>query len=296
MRIFFLKRTAFSAPWAIGPLRYLQPPRQWRYFVSFISKKIRNLTGEHTFSYMTIWVILLAAPFIGSFLALFAQRYPAGGSLILGRSHCDACGRTLAVCELVPIASWIWLAGRCRTCKGSIGLFPLFMELAPLALALWAATQTSGAILAITCLFGWWLLLLGAIDARTFVLPDVLTYPLALAGLIVSWWLMPGRIVDHLIGAAAGFAVFAAIALCYRKVRGREGLGLGDAKLMAALGAWLSWQSLPTVVLFAAIGGLGYALIQAACTRDLSLVQRIPFGTFLAAAGWVVWLYGPLVL
>jgi leader peptidase (prepilin peptidase)/N-methyltransferase len=102
--------------------------------------------------------------------------------------------------------------------------------------------------------------------------------------------------VDHLIGAAAGFAVFAGIAAIYRRLRGREGLGLGDAKLLAALGAWVGWQGLPTIVLYAALAGLLWAIAGALRGAPLHARHRIPFGPFLSLAGWLVWLYGPLTL
>jgi leader peptidase (prepilin peptidase)/N-methyltransferase len=93
----------------------------------------------------------------------------------------------------------------------------------------------------------------------------------------------------------AGFAVLGAISLLYRRLRHREGLGLGDAKLLAALGAWVSWQGLPTVLLWGSMLGLVFALVRSAMGRGLQWSDRIPFGVFLGAGGWLVWLYGPLM-
>jgi leader peptidase (prepilin peptidase)/N-methyltransferase len=190
----------------------------------------------------------------------------------------------------------MWLKGRCRYCHEEIGYFPLAMEIAALGVAAWAATETSGWILAAGCLLGWWLLLLAVIDWRTFLLPDVLTLPLAVAGITVSYAIAPRALADHLIGAFAGFFAFAALAFVYSRVRKREGLGLGDAKLMGALGAWLSWQGLPSALLFGAFAGLAFVLARSAVRRRLKPSDPIPFGAFLALGGWLVWLYGPLIL
>jgi leader peptidase (prepilin peptidase) / N-methyltransferase len=241
------------------------------------------------------WLILLASPFIGSFLGLLADRIPQSQSVISGRSHCDHCAHALAARDLIPFASWLWLRGRCRYCKEKIGLFAPTMELAALVITIWAASETSGWIFAASCLFGWWLLVLAAIDWRTFLLPDVLTLPLTVMGIAISYAVDPAGLTDHLIGALAGFLVFAALGFVYARLRGREGLGFGDAKLMAALGAWLSWQGLPTVLLLAAMAGLLFVLMRSVLHRRLAPGEPIPFGTFLAFAGWLVWLYGPLM-
>lgn len=168
------------------------------------------------------------------------------------------------------------------------------MEIAALAVVIWAASVTSNAILVVTCVFGWWLLVLAATDWRDFLLPDALTLPLAVAGIVVSYVIDPTHILDHLIGAFSGFFALALLAYAYARLRGRDGLGLGDAKLMGALGAWLSWQGLPSALLFAAISGLVFVLLRSAVRRPLAATDPIPFGTFLALGGWLVWLYGPL--
>jgi leader peptidase (prepilin peptidase)/N-methyltransferase len=241
------------------------------------------------------WMMFVAAPFVGSFLGLLAERLPQRKGVVLGRSQCDRCGHVLGAKDLVPIVSWLWLRGRCRYCGGKIGIFVIVIELAAIAVVAWAAMETEGWILAASCAFGWTLLLLGAIDWRTQLLPDVVTMPLLLAGLAVAYVLDPTSWGDHLIGGVAGFAAFAGLAFLYRLLRGRDGLGLGDAKLMAAMGAWIAWQGLPTLVLWASILGLAWALANAARGRRLRLEERLPFGPFLALGGWLVWIYGPLM-
>ena len=132
------------------------------------------------------------------------------------------------------------------------------------------------------------LLTAAAIDARRLILPDFLTLPLIPLGLAMAW-LEPPDLATRAIGALSGFLTFAGIGWLYRRWRGRDGLGLGDAKLLAAAGAWVGWQGLPSVVLIAAIGGLAWALL----TRQRA-DQKMPFGPFLAAGFWLVWWLGPL--
>lgn len=135
-----------------------------------------------------------------------------------------------------------------------------------------------------------WLAALSWIDARRMILPDYLTLPLIPAGLALAW-LQPPDPTTRLIGAVAGFASFALIAELYRRWRGRDGLGLGDAKLLAGAGAWLGWAALPSVVLIGAVCGLVFALVKRPAAD-----QPFPFGPFLAAGFWLVWRFGPLVL
>ncbi len=236
---------------------------------------------------------VVAAPFVGSFLAVVVIRRDR--SLVLGRSACDACGTPLAPRDLVPVLSFAWLRGRCRACGARIDPIHPILEAGALALALWAATVTAGWILIASCLLGWTLLTLAAIDWRTGLLPDRLTLPLAASGLVMAWWIDPASLPGHLIGAVAGFGAFAVLAEAYRHLRGRDGLGLGDAKLLGGGGAWLSWIALPTVVLYAAAIGLASVLVLGAGRRAVRAGDSLPFGPPLAAAIWLVWLYGPLV-
>ena len=140
---------------------------------------------------------------------------------------------------------------------------------------------------------GWALLALSWIDLRTLLLPDYLTLPLIPAGVAVGWASPGAAPLDHVIGAAAGFAFFAALGLGYRRLRGREGLGLGDAKLLAAGGAWLGWAGLPSMVLIAAVTALAGSLVAAAAGRAAA-DQETPFGPYLALGLWMVWILGPL--
>jgi leader peptidase (prepilin peptidase)/N-methyltransferase len=154
----------------------------------------------------------------------------------------------------------------------------------------------SGWLLWASLALGWTLLALAAIDLRHYLLPDTLTLPLLALGLAVAWLIEPARLGAHALGAAAGFVGFAVIAWLYQRLREREGLGRGDAKLLAAGGAWLGWQALPSVVALAAAVALAVALAGALRGGKLGPTTRIAFGPHLALAIWLVWLYGPLVL
>ncbi len=243
---------------------------------------------------MPDWLLpVLTAPFIGSFVGVLIQRLPEGDDLVASRSRCNACHRNLGVPDLIPIVSYLAARGRCRHCGAPIGRDHLLIEVAALLVAVWAATVDEGLRLWADGALGWTLLALAWIDARHMILPDVLTLPLVLAGLVFAWFLDPAFIADHAIGAAAGWLLFWAISRLYRLLRGRDGLGEGDAKLMAAAGAWVSWTGLGPVMLVGAVTGL----IQAAVIRlrggDLSGATAIPFGPPLALATWLVWLYAP---
>jgi leader peptidase (prepilin peptidase)/N-methyltransferase len=241
-----------------------------------------------------ILAVLLAAPFVGSFLGVVIDRLPAGRPFLLGRSTCDVCARKLRPPDLVPIASWLWRRGRCACGESELRAFYPAIELAALAVALSAAWLLSGWLLVASCALGWTLLCLAAIDFRHFFLPDVLTLPLIPAGLAVAYGIDPALLPDHVVGTLAGFAAFALITFAYRRLRGRDGLGLGDAKLLAAAGAWLGWQALPGVVLIGALSALALALARAAAGGTLSATTRIAFGSHLALAFWLVWLFGPV--
>lgn len=171
------------------------------------------------------------------------------------------------------------------------------VEIAAVIASLWASTVCDGTVLVASIVFGWLLLSLAVIDWHTLLLARGLTALLVITGLAASLVLPGMDILTHLIGGLLGFIAFWGLAKGYRYLRGHEGLGGGDAKLLAGLGMWVSWQGLPTTVLYAAMAALlfvvGLRLIRGhASSRNTVL----PFGPFLALGGWLVWLYGPLEL
>lgn len=162
-------------------------------------------------------------------------------------------------------------------------------------LGLWSALgQTSAAAAILTALFAWQLLLIAVVDAEHFWLPDRLTFPLALTGLIAAAALDERRLADGVIGTAVGFAALWLLSQAYRRLRGREGLGGGDPFLLGAIGAWVGWAGLPSVLLWAGLAGLSVVAGRAAAGRPLSGADRLPFGVFLAIGGWLTWTLGPL--
>jgi len=237
------------------------------------------------------WMPVLAAPFVGSLLGVLVRRLPAGQPVGLARSACESCGRTLSPAELLPVMSYLALRGRCRSCRARIAPMHLAIELAAVAVAVWAASVDSGDALWAGCALGWALLALAWIDVAEFWLPDALTLPLLLAGLAATWWLQPWALTDHAIGAAVGYSLFRLVSWGYRRLRGRDGLGEGDAKLLAAAGAWLGWEALPLVLIGAAVAGLLWAVVAMARGQRMTGATALPFGPPLAAATWVVWLY-----
>ncbi|HEY3912037.1 MAG TPA: A24 family peptidase [Stellaceae bacterium] len=238
----------------------------------------------------TAWGAVLAAPFVGSFLGVLVRRLPESRPIIWARSQCEGCGAALRPRDLVPLVSWLATRGRCRFCRIPLGHFYPAIELAAVAVALVAATVDGGAAAWLDCLLGWWLLTLAWIDARHWLLPDALTLPLVLAGLIAALAFDSEGLLDRALGAAAGYLALRAIALLYRALRGREGLGEGDAKLLAASGAWVGASGLPQVVLIAALAGLIVAAGLRLAGFRLGPRSALPFGPFLALATWLVWL------
>ena len=244
---------------------------------------------------MPHWVIpIVAAPFVGSFLSVLIQRLPHGRDVAWRRSACPTCGHTLSPLDLFPIVSWLVLRAKCRYCGGQISAIYPIAELTALMIAVWAAATVTDVMIWPTCVLGWALAALAIIDFRNFILPDLLTLPLLLCGLGVAWVLDPEAFVWHGIAALTGFVVFAGLGWVYHRLRGREGLGLGDAKLLAAAGAWVSLTGLPSVVLWGSLSALAFALFNGLRGWALTRTTPIAFGTHLCLGIWLTWLYGPL--
>jgi leader peptidase (prepilin peptidase)/N-methyltransferase len=236
------------------------------------------------------WSAVVVSPAVGSFLGVLIRRLPEARPVAWTRSGCEECAAALHPRDLVPLLSWLMLRRRCRYCGARLSWFYPAVEIAALAIALAAAGVDRGVATWLDCILGWWLLALAWIDLRHWLLPDVLTLPLVVAGLAGALLFDPGGLTDRALGAVLGYVAFRLVAYAYRKVRGRDGLGAGDAKLLAAAGAWVGTSGLPQVILFAALAGL----VAAACLRlagvRLGAASALPFGPFLALAAWLVWL------
>lgn len=241
-------------------------------------------------------IAALLAPFIGSFLAVLVVRLPLGEGVVLGRSRCRSCAKTLRPVELIPIVSWLIQKGRCASCNAWLGTIYPAMELAAIVMAVWAVLVVPPEVRWITVILGWVLLALAVMDARDFFLADGLTLPLLPVGLAVCWWVSPDAIWLHIFGALAGFTIMVALASAYKMARGRDGLGLGDAKLMASAGAWVGLEGLGSVLLYAVCVNVIILLAARRLGAPMEAVTKVPLGTGLAAGFWLTWVYGPLLI
>ena len=229
---------------------------------------------------------------------LHAAPVDAGLSLAFPGSHCPHCRTPIRYRHNLPLIGYLLLGGRCASCRARISpLYPL-VELTSLAVACVALARfgfTPAALAAYV--LSAYLLVLAVIDARTQLLPDVLTLSLLWLGLLASVAGGPGHTLtgvtprDAILGAAAGYGILWAVFQGFAALTGKHGMGYGDFKLLAALGAWLGWQALPQVALLAAASGLAYALT-ARLRGRLDPGQALPFGPFLAAAIWLTAVFG----
>ncbi len=235
----------------------------------------------------------------GAFIAVLVLRWPAGRS-VRGRSACDGCGAPVAARDLVPILSFTVRRGRARCCGGPIDRVHPLAELVGAAIGAASFGMASFGIAPLPealagALFGWLLLALALLDTRHFWLPNRLTATLGLAGLAVALAGIGPPPGARLIGALVGYLALEGVRRGYRALRRREGLGGGDAKLFAGIGAWLGWAALPAVLLGASVLGLLCALALVIGGRRLQRTSRLPLGTFLAIAAWSLWLAGQIV-
>ncbi len=198
---------------------------------------------------------------------------------------------------------WHWLSGAGRR-AGS--LEPVWRrpaaELGAVAIVLWAWSVSGAAApalgvtpdvyVALSCLLGWLCLWAALVDVHVWRLPDPLTLALALSGLAATALVEPARLPGHLLGGAAGYGVLWAVANLYERLRGRAGLGLGDAKLLGALGCWLGWRALPFILTGAALTALlAIAALGVLQRRAPQRQDALPFGPFIALGAWLAWLY-----
>ncbi|MGB6190567.1 MAG: A24 family peptidase [Aeromonas molluscorum] len=213
-------------------------------------------------------------------------------NLMVPRSQCPHCNHAISALENIPLLSWLWLKGRCRSCSAPISArYPLVELLTAVLSVIVASRLPADPSLLAYLLLTWVLVALTFIDLDKMLLPDPLTLPLLWAGLLVNliWQKVP--LNDAVIGAMAGYLVLWSLYWAFKLLTGKEGMGYGDFKLLAALGAWLGWQALPLILLLSSLVGaiIGIALI---VSRRQQHSKPIPFGPYLAIAGWVALLWG----
>jgi leader peptidase (prepilin peptidase)/N-methyltransferase len=244
---------------------------------------------------LVLWFAGLFGLVIGSFLNVCIFRLPMELSVVTPASRCLRCGHVLGWIENIPVLSYAVLGGRCRQCRAPISIVYPLIELVTAAIFVGAAYQFGLSWLLVSrLLLACGLIVLFVIDLQHRILPNVITLPGIVIGVLFSLVTEPG-IVSSLIGAAAGGGVLLAIAETYYRVRHEQGLGMGDVKMLAMIGAFLGWKlMLLTLVLSSFLGSLvGVAMLM---SSRKNLKYALPFGTFLAAATMVSMFVGDAIL
>lgn len=217
-----------------------------------------------------------------------ADRY----NLLMPGSACTSCGHKLSFADNLPVLSYVWLKGRCRYCKARLSWRYPTVELLTAVLSAVVIWQLGSGVAGLSALlFLWALIAMSFIDLDTQLLPDELTLPLMWLGLMVN---LEGTFVplrEAVLGAAAGYLSLWLVYWMFRAVTGKEGIGYGDFKLLAALGAWMGWTMLPLIVLLSSAVGATFGVLMILLKRHQA-DHPIPFGPFLAAAGLLALLYG----
>lgn len=220
-------------------------------------------------------------------LSLLVEPDTSRFNLAVPDSRCPACGHAITALENVPIFSWLFLRGRCSACRTSISVRYPLVEFTTLGLSLIVLAQFSFSPLGyVACLFTWILLAATMIDYDTMLLPDQLTLPLLWLGLTTNLFLGYTPLDAAIIGAIAGYLLLWCTYWGFKLITGKEGMGYGDFKLLAALGAWLGWQMLPAILLIASVSGLVWAIVQIVM-KNMRREDPMPFGPYLAVAGWL---------
>jgi leader peptidase (prepilin peptidase)/N-methyltransferase len=235
--------------------------------------------------------------------ASMVQIIPEPMTLSTPRSACPSCKAPIRAWQNIPVLSWLLLRGRCAACKAQISARYPVVELATGILSAWVAWHFGfGAPAACGLLITWALIALTGIDIDHQLLPDGITLPLMWAGLLAAVIVgpiagspIPVSARDAIMGAASGYVSLWLVFHAFRLITGKEGMGYGDFKLFAALGAWLGWKLLPLVILLSAAAGavLGILMI---LLRGRDRSAPMPFGPYLATAGWIAMMYGDLLM
>lgn len=233
---------------------------------------------------------------VGSFVNVLVHRLPRGESVVFPRSHCPSCGATILARDNVPVVSWLLLGGRCRVCRAPISARYPVLELANGALWVFVFLKArtwpefaSGAFFATACLA------LAAIDAEFQILPDKITLTGVACGLLLAFVSKTRTPGSALLGAALGGGGLYLVAFLYEKIAGQEGMGLGDVKMLAMIGAFLGPAGALVSVLLASLAGSAVGLALMAAGRG-DRRSRLPFGVFLAAGGVAAFFFGDWLL
>ncbi|MDR0588087.1 MAG: A24 family peptidase [Burkholderiales bacterium] len=216
-------------------------------------------------------------------------------NLVVPRSACPSCGHKITAWENIPIVSWLFLRGRCSGCHAKISVRYPAVELLGAIVAILAAWHFGATWQAVAAWFFLWTLIAAAlIDLDTFFLPDDLTLPLLWAGLLVNYWGLFTTLPDAVLGAVVGYLSLWLVYWAFKLLMKKEGMGYGDFKLLAALGAWMGVKSLLVILLFSSLTGaiIGILLMMRGRHKDAPL----PFGPYLAVAGAITFFVGDAIL
>ncbi len=216
--------------------------------------------------------------------------------LALDRSRCPHCEHSIRAFENIPILSFILLGGKCSACKGPISWRYPLVELATALLfvfTIWHFGPTTQGLLAL--LLTAVLVALTGIDADTQLLPDNITLPLLWAGLLANYFGVFTSLESSLLGAVFGYLILWSIYHLFKIMTGKEGMGYGDFKLLGALGAWMGWQFLPLIILMSSVVGAAVGLVLMGSGK-MQRDKPMPFGPFIAAAGWITLIWGEKIL
>jgi leader peptidase (prepilin peptidase)/N-methyltransferase len=217
-------------------------------------------------------------------------------NLVVPRSRCPHCGHPISALENIPVLSYLWLRGRCSACGAAIGLRYPAIELLSAVLTGVTAWHFGWGIAGLSAIvLTWALIALTFIDIDQQLLPDVIVLPMLWVGLLLNLSATFTALPTAVTGAVAGYLSLWLVFHAFKLITGKEGMGYGDFKLFALLGAWLGWHSLPLIILLSSLIGasVGIALI---VFRGRDRAQPLPFGPYLAAAGWVALLWGDTII
>jgi leader peptidase (prepilin peptidase)/N-methyltransferase len=236
-------------------------------------------------------MLVAISPLVGSFFALLADRLPRGEDVIVKRSHCRDCETSLGANDLIPLFSFIFSGGKCRHCTAKIPWHLPFTEFGAVLIALFAVWNvTPDILMVLNAIFMWIMLALFIADARFFRLPDLLTAGALCIAISIIYVDPERQLIAHLATGAIASAAFWGVRYGYQKIRGVQGLGLGDIKLIASLGVVSGPFGLPTVVLVAALLAITYAILRGIMTgQSVNGKIALPFGSFLCLSLLIFW-------